>query len=168
MAEKSRKDKGSVSKKDSPPEEEAQSSSNINKTERDNQDQNSDEIDPSAVIEELPPDVKRVVETGLSIQRFTGTMPNPILSKITPEHIDKILGISEKEEENDFKSSKAKRGYNLIYVILFISLFIFLTIYLVGDNTDLYQEIIKIMVAVIGGFGGGYGYKSYRDRNHQD
>lgn len=124
----------------------------------------SEKIEQPEVIENLPPEIKKVVEMGFSMQRFSGAMPNPLLSKLNEKHIDRILDISEKEEENSFKDSQSNKIYNLIYFILGILFFIFLTVFLVKDNKDLFLEIVKIGVAIIGGFGGGYGYKTYLDK----
>ena len=87
-----------------------------------------------------------------------------LLSKLNEKHIDRILDISEKEEDNSFKDSQSNKRYNLFYFMLGILLFVFLTVFLVKDNKDLFLEIVKIGVAIVGGFGGGFGYKTYLDR----
>lgn len=74
--------------------------------------------------------------------------------------------MTEKDDERSFKNVTQSRNYNLIYVILFIALFIFVTVFLVGNDTDLYKEIIKIFAIFAGGFGGGYGVKTFMDRNN--
>jgi len=123
-----------------------------------------EKVEEPEVLNNLPPEIKKVIEMGFSMQRISGPMPNPILSKLNEKHIDKILDISEKEEDNSFKDSQSNKKYNLIYFILVIIVFIFLIIFLVEDNKELLLEILKIAVAIVGGFGGGFGYKTYLDK----
>jgi len=120
------------------------------------------------ILDNLPPEIKKVVEMGFSMQRISGATPNPILSKLNENHIDRILDIGEKEEDNSFKDSQSNKKYNLIYFIIGILLFIFLIVFLVKDNKELFLEILKIGVAIIGGFGGGFGYKTYLDKHKSD
>jgi hypothetical protein len=44
------------------------------------------------------------------------------------------------------------------------TLFTFLTIFLVGTDKELYKEAMKLFAVFLGGFGGGFGVKSYMDR----
>jgi hypothetical protein len=47
------------------------------------------------------------------------------------------------------------------------ALFVFCTIFLVNTDKELYKEAIKLFAVFTGGFGGGFGLKSYIDRNKQ-
>lgn len=114
------------------------------------------------IFDNLPPEIKKVTEMGFSMQRFSGPMPNPIVSKLNENHIDRILDISEKEEENAYKDSQSNKIYNLIYVLIIVIFFVFLVVFL--ENKELLVEILKIVIAIVGGFGGGFGYKTYLDR----
>lgn len=92
-------------------------------------------------------------------------MPNPLTEKLTESHIDKMLEMSSKGNERAFEDSKASRRYTLVYVLLAIALFVFLTIYLVDVDQALWLEILKLLAVFVGGFGGGFGVKSYFSRN---
>lgn len=122
------------------------------------------EIEEPEILKKLPPEIKKVVEMGFSMQRISGPMQNPLLSKLNENHINRILDIGEKEEENIFKDSQSNKKYNLIYFILGILLFVFLVIFLGKDNKDLFLEILKVGILLIGGFGGGFGYKTFIDK----
>ena len=128
------------------------------------EDVKENEIPKAEVLEDLPHEVKKVVEIGMSMQRFQGTVPSPIASKITENHIDKILELSAQDETNRFKFAKQGRWFNFAFVGLGIGLFIFITLYLAKDNTELFNDLIKILVAFAGGFGTGFGYKSFKDK----
>ena len=129
------------------------------------QQEDKEKIEEPEIFDNLPPEIKKVVEMGMSVQRFSGSLPNPILSKLDKEHITKILEQGEKEEENLYKDKQSTKKYNLIYFILILLLIVFLVIYLANENKDLLLEIIKYVVIVAGSFGGGYGYKAYKDRS---
>lgn len=116
------------------------------------------------LLKGLPPEAKKVLEIGMSMQRF-GPMPNPLAEKINGKHIDKILDIAEKDEERSFKDAGESRKFTLIYVLVFAALFVFATVFLVGSDKDLYKEVIKLFAVFFGGLGSGFGIKSYMDRN---
>lgn len=116
------------------------------------------------LLKNLPPEAKKVLEIGMSMQRF-GPMPNPLAEKINEKHIDKILDITEKDEERSFKDAGESRKFTLIYVLVFAVLFVFATVFLVGSDKDLYKEVIKLFAVFFGGLGSGFGIKSYMDRN---
>ncbi len=120
-------------------------------------------IEPE-LLEDLRPEVKKVMEIGMSMQRF-GPGPNPIAEKIDGKHIHKILEIAAKDDERSFEDSKESRKFTLIYLLVFAVLFIFTTVFLVGSDKDLYKEIIKLFSVFLGGLGGGFGIKSYMDRS---
>jgi len=105
---------------------------------------------------------------GFSMQRLSGPLPNPLLSKITEKHIDKILDISQKEEDNSFKDAQSTKRYSLFYfliVILFITCLIF---FLVDKDKALLITIFEKGLYVLGGFGGGYGFKAYFDNKKKN
>ncbi|MEA3428829.1 MAG: hypothetical protein U9Q84_06415 [Thermodesulfobacteriota bacterium] len=118
----------------------------------------------SELLKNLPPEAKKVLEVGMSMHRF-GPMPNPLAEKINEKHIDKILEITEKDEERSFKDAGETRKFTLIYFLVFAALFVFATIFLVGSDKELYKEVIKLFAVFLGGLGSGFGIKSYMDRN---
>lgn len=136
-----------------------------NKTEEEKSSEKND-IGPVGpeLLKNLPPEAKKVLEIGMSMQRF-GPIPNPLAEKINEKHIDKILDITEKDEERSFKDAGESRKFTLIYVLVFAVLFVFATVFLVGSDKDLYKEVIKLFAVFFGGLGSGFGIKSYMDRN---
>ena len=102
-----------------------------------------DSLNELELLKELPPEAKRVVEIGMATHRF-GSMQNPIASKITAKHIDKILEIAEKDDERMFNDAVETRKYTLIYILILAGLFVFSTIFLVGSDKELYKEVIKL------------------------
>jgi len=123
----------------------------------------SEFIPDADLLKKLPPEARKVVEIGMSMHRF-GAMSNPLADKLTEKHIDKILDISAKDDERSFADAAHSRWFTLTYVVLFLALFVFLTVYLVGADKELYKEAVKLFAVFLGGFGGGFGVKSYMDR----
>jgi hypothetical protein len=115
------------------------------------------------ILKDVPNDIKKVIQMGMSMQRITGPMPNPIAEKITASHIDKILDLTGKDGEHEFQDSQSSRKYALVYFLIAIAVFIFLVVFLVSHDKELLKEILKIFITFLGGFGAGYGVKAYRD-----
>lgn len=108
-------------------------------------------------------------QMGEMITSFMGSFSRPRLSpfesKITEKHIDKILDIKEKYDDNVFKDTQSSKKFHLIYTVIGASLFVFLTLFLVGKHSNLLEDIIKFLIGLVGGIGIGYGFKSYKDRD---
>ena len=102
------------------------------------------------------------------MQRISGPMPNPLLSKINEKHIDKILDIAQKEDENSYKDAQSTKKYSLVYFIFIILFVTFLIYYLVDKDKSLLLSIIEKGLYVLGGFGGGYGFKAYLDNRKKN
>jgi len=102
---------------------------------------------------------------GLVCAALSGQKMPPFLKcaphKINEKHIDKILEITEKDDDRSFKDAVESSKYALIYFIIFAGLFVFSTIFLVSYDKELYKEVIKLFAVFLGGFG----FKSYLDRN---
>jgi hypothetical protein len=132
----------------------------------DNQTQNQEQL-AAEEIENLPPDLRRVVEMGFSMQRVVGSMPNPLLSKITESHISKILELSEKEDDHSFKDTQSSKRYTAFYFLIGVLLFVFLVVFLVERDSNLLLPIIEKIIFVFAGFAGGYGYKAYLENKQR-
>jgi len=125
-------------------------------------DTNEFDIEPE-ILKDAPPEVQRIVRS-MSMTRF-GSMPNPLTEKINEKHIDKILDLSDKDDERKLNDVTQSRRYGFAYVALFAAVFIFLTIFLANSNSPLYQELLKIIAIFAGGFGSGFGIKGYIDKD---
>ncbi len=119
------------------------------------------------ILEKLPPEVRKIVEVGFSMQRFAGPIPSPLLSKINETHISKILEIAEKDDERSFADAQLSKRYLFAYILIFCGMFVFATIFLVGKDPGLYKEILKLLAAFLGGLGSGFGLKGYLDRKKE-
>jgi len=119
-------------------------------------------------IENLPPELRKIVEMGFSMQRVVGSMPNPLLSKITESHISKILDLSEKEDDHSFKDTQSSKRYTAFYFLIGVILFVFLVVFLIERDSSLLMSIIEKIIFVFAGFAGGYGYKAYLENKQRN
>lgn len=126
-------------------------------------DNGGSKVEEAEILETLPPEVKKVIEMGFSMQRISGSMPNPLLSKVTEGHINKILEIADKEENNSFSDKQSSKKYNAFYFLISILFVVFLIVFLVGKDKDLLLAIIEKSTYFLGGFGSGYGVKVFID-----
>ncbi|NEU72717.1 hypothetical protein PI95_009065 [Hassallia byssoidea VB512170] len=119
-------------------------------------------------LEDLPPQLKRVVEATLSMQRISATpYLSPLQEKINESHISKILEIVEKDDERTFADAQASRKYTLINTIVVLIFFGFITVFLVYKDVESYRELLKLAIAFAGGLGSGFGLKGYLDRKNK-
>ena len=111
------------------------------------------------IVEKLPSKVKESIETFMG--SFSGPFLSPLESKINEKHIEKILDIKEKYDDNAFKDTQQARKFHLIYILIGVSIFVFLTLFLIGKDTELFKEILKLFITFVGGMGAGFGIKHY-------
>ena len=139
---------------------------NENKLSSEKETQN--EITPSIPQKDnelIPEDAKQFKHIfSMVSQSFRGTFPPTVYEKVTSDHIGKVLDSYTREAEFKYKYASSQRWFNLGYVLLSVVLFVFLTIYLSSNQSGTYLDILKTIFVFAGGFGGGYGYKSSRNK----
>jgi len=114
------------------------------------------------ILEDMPPEIKKRF-LSFSMGSISRSILSPFESKINEKHIDKILELSDKDNERLYKDTQHSRKFRLIYLLIGVALFVFLTLFLVGKDTELFKEVIKLFVVFVGGMGTGYGIKHYVD-----
>jgi hypothetical protein len=114
------------------------------------------------ILEDMPPEIKKRF-LSISMGSISRSILSPFESKINEKHIDKIIELGEKDNERMYKDTQHSRKFRLIYFLIGVALFVFLTLFLVGKDTELFKEVIKLFVVFVGGMGAGYGIKHYVD-----
>jgi hypothetical protein len=141
---------------------ESESNENSDKRRKDDEEGNLETINTE--LENLPPEVKRVVQATLSMQRISMPLTSNYQDKINEEHISKILDIVAKDDERTFADTQSARKYTLINTIIVLIFFGFLTVFLVNKDVEIYREVLKLSIAFAGGLGSGFGLKGYLDK----
>lgn len=90
-------------------------------------------------------------------------MPNPVLNKIEPQHITDIIALRSKTIDTTSADRKNSRLFSFLTLVILVAaaLAVILTFAIIGEN-DLLLEIVKLGVAGLGGFGGGFGFAAWR------
>ena len=130
--------------------------------EKSDEQEGNGQIIPEDVIEKLPPPVREIVRSSMSMV-MSGSAPHPLLSKINPDHISSIIDASEKDSERDFQDNQSSRKWNfawLIAICLFILLVFGLLIY--AQKAEYIVPIGTAMLGFAGGFGSGLGVERYK------
>ena len=91
-----------------------------------------------------------------------GPARNPVLEKLTEDHITTLIENDGRNDERSFEYSKADRRYRLVYVLIVLLSFGLLTFYLAPADKELYKQIVQVLAAFAGGFGAGYGVRHWR------
>lgn len=151
-----------MTEKDNTPKEENSliSSPNSNAEENNNKDEQDEQDDNvNEVLQALPPPIRELVSTQLTVG-LQGRIPNPIVNKLTPEHIDKIIDNDENVSKREDSLIRNSRIYTLGYTLLAIVAFLALYLIIGKDDPQLFKEILIYFGTFFAGFGVGWGYKA--------
>lgn len=124
----------------------------------------SNPIDCIEFPEGTPKEIQRTVRMMMSASSGHVRSGHPLFEKFTDDHVHKYLDYIQKDDDNAFALQRSNRWFHLAYVLIGIGLFVFLMVYLVPKDKAMFDQIFKMLVAFAGGFGGGYGVKTFRDR----
>ncbi len=93
---------------------------------------------------------------------------HPLFDKFESAHVTQFLNHAHELENADRKFQRGNRWFKLLYTLVGVGVFVFLSVWLLPEQSDLYLEILKGLVFVVAGAGGGYGLKAYRDQHRED
>ena len=92
-----------------------------------------------------------------------GPARDPVLEKLTEDHITTLIENDSKNDGRIFEDSKADRRYRMAYILIGLLSFGLLTAYMMPIDKELYKQVIQLLIAVGGGFGAGYGYRRLQE-----
>jgi len=87
-----------------------------------------------------------------------------IVDKFEPEHVSYFLKSADRDTELAFKHAQTGRWFALVYAAIIAALFVFLVVFLARHDPSLLKDILTAVVLLGGGFGAGYGVKSWRGK----
>lgn len=143
-----------------PREEEDQSSQDVEKGTPQHEEPRTPSPIPAEVLEKVPEPFRGTLQQIIATATY-GPQPSPIARQVTPEHIGQALKMGARENELHYKDIKHARWIWLVVFLAIVGLIIYLDI---SGERDLVREVIRTLVLVAGGFGGGYGYSELRKR----
>jgi hypothetical protein len=98
-----------------------------------------------------------------SITQISGVFPrkNPLLDRITPEHITTIIQNANEEDKRDREERKNERRHNyLILVTAIIAVLLVSGLFIYAQQLEFLKYIIGAIFGFAGGFGVGKTFKS--------
>ena len=103
----------------------------------------------------MPPEVRRsITRTSASLTSFAGPASDPVLSRVTSEHITQLITNSESQSSRDADAEKSNRRYQFLYFILALAALLFLLVFFtIREQYDLLTAVVTGAM----GFGGGFG-----------
>lgn len=135
-------------------------SKELEKTNDEQESQNSEGIIPDEILEAIPEEERGKVASIIKQTMISGVMrrSNPIADKITTEHISQLITKSDEHDIRDRAERKSERNYNLLLVLIGLVFIGFLIVFL-QNNEDLLIKVVIGIISFIGGFGFGQSRK---------
>ena len=120
---------------------------------------------PQEILDQIPePARTQIIETMVGVIS-TGPMQNPIVNKITSEHITQIINNNESQSQRTYEAQNTGRKYSLGYALLgslLLSAFAYITI---PSNPEFFEQILETIITLVIGGVGGWGLSEYRRRS---
>ena len=111
-------------------------------------------------LERFPASMGRIVRHSVS---YSGPLPNPLLEKLTPEHITSLIDTADRNRARALEDRKHSRKWSaIIMALVVIPIGLLLGYFAFLQQNSLVAEIIKLAAVGLGGFGGGYGFARWR------
>ena len=110
---------------------------------------------PEEFLDSMPAEERnQFVQLISSITQFGGPVFNPVLRRITSDHITQLIGNDEARSRREAESEKSRRRYQFTYFIITIAVVLFLVVFFtLQQRTDL----ITAVLTGIAGLGAGFG-----------
>ncbi len=118
----------------------------------------SEGVDPEEALVSLPVSLRRMFSATLS-----GPLRNPLLDKLTAEHISSLISAADKDRDRALEDRRnARKWQSVISILIIIVVALLLGYFAFLQQNSLVAEIIKLAAVGLGGFGGGYGFARWR------
>lgn len=110
---------------------------------------------PSEFLENMAPEERsHIIRFFSSITQFAAPVFNPVLQRITPEHITQLINNDENRSQREAESEKAGRRYQFAYfAVTLIALLFLLVFFTLWERFD----VLTAVITGIAGLGAGFG-----------
>jgi len=119
---------------------------------------------PEEVLADIPLEDRNKIKSVFQktiFGMFSGRVPNPIMDKITSDHITTLIKNADTHDQRDRRERVGIRYFQLAIIII-VLVFIGLLVYVFKDNKDVMIGLISGLMGFGGGFGIGKLYKKSR------
>ncbi len=117
------------------------------------------------VIKGLPEEKQQEIKKFTLSMQGVMPVPNPLVEKLTTEHIAMLLENSNKESERYYQGNKLNKILTTIIVVSVLLIFTTLVIVFrhhVSDISELLKYLLTAILSCLGGY--GLGYKNGREQ----
>jgi len=96
--------------------------------------------------------------------RSGGPFPHPLFEKFKSEHVGQFLEITREENMREYSLASRAQVFRLVFAALIVAFLVFLVLFLAPSNKDILTDILKILAVFAGGFGAGFGTRSFMQK----
>ena len=114
---------------------------------------------PPELVEKLPQEAREYVESFIMA---SGPVQNPMVKKVTSEHITQMLDYREKQSQRTHESSTSERRYTLGYTVMAVALLVGFAYIMIPKDLGFFQEMLEKLIAFGLGGAGGWGWAKSR------
>lgn len=116
---------------------------------------------PEEFMEGIPPEDRQAfLRVFGSVTQFAGPVLNPVLDKVSPEHISRIIDSIENESIREHGADSSRRKYQFAYFVigacLIVGLIVFFTL---SDSRDLIAPVVTGALGFLGGLAAGQRFR---------
>ena len=117
---------------------------------------------PSELLEGMPPEGRRAFTQAFSsITQFAGPVFNPVLRRITSEHITQVLNSSEAQSNREAEAERSNRRFQFGYFVIGLAALLFLLVFF--TLREQYHLLAAVVTGAMG-FGSGFGIGKFTGR----
>ena len=117
------------------------------------------------ILRETREELREMV-TGLMIT--SGPAPDPLIQKLTPQHVATLIEHSEKESKRDHKLLREGRIYTLVYALIAVLAFFGFALMFGHSNPALFTQVLVFLAPFGAGFAAGWGVSTLRNNQPPD
>ena len=118
-------------------------------------------------LSDLPKPMRERVMLFMGQMVRSGAMSSPLLDKIADkieaEHVGHMLDSIDEKTRLEHDDKLRSRVFNLVLCSIAVGVLVFLVLQLGASNPDLLEKLVVGGVSLVGGFGGGLGWKSWKE-----
>jgi hypothetical protein len=120
--------------------------------------------EPEGPFAGLPRPVRQRFEFFMSQAMGRGSLFSPFWEKVTSEHVPELIKSMDRDAQLEFQDRQRNRYLLTTLVLIVVAMMAFLVVQLAPTNPDLLDKLVTVLVSFVGGFGGGYGFRVWRER----
>jgi hypothetical protein len=121
---------------------------------------------PDRILSKVPPtqreELREEISEFIASASWTGPAPHPLANKVTPEHVGQMLQLQGRGMELEANDRNNGRWFLFALAILVVALIVFLAL---ANKDEILDDVIRLGIAFVGGFSGGYGVAIARRRD---